>query len=48
MYAFMWLSGTWWINWRTVHPPSRYGVSSCRSFSPATAARYFEGAAAIS
>ena len=28
LYAFMWLSGTWWTTWRTVQPPSRYGVSS--------------------
>ncbi len=29
MYAFTWLSGTWWATCRTVHPSGRYGVSSC-------------------
>src|ERR1700686_2928094 len=36
------------MTWRTVQPPSRYGVLSCSSFNPATAARNFAGASAIS
>ena len=39
MYAFMWLSATWCTTWRTVQPPGRYGVSSCASVRPVTAAR---------
>jgi hypothetical protein len=39
MKQFMWLSGTWCTTWRTVHPPGRYGVSSCWSSSPRTASR---------
>ena len=34
MNAFMWLSGTWCTTWRTVQPPSRYGVFSCVSVRP--------------
>jgi hypothetical protein len=47
-YAFMWLSGTWCTTWRTVQPPGRYGVSSCGSRRPRTAARSAAGAAAMS
>src|SRR6185436_1037490 len=47
MYAFMWLSGTWWTTCRTVQPPSRYGVSSAASSRPATASRMRAGAAAM-
>jgi hypothetical protein len=45
--AFMWLSGTWWTTWRTVHPPSRYGVFSCASVRPRTAARSAAGVSRI-
>jgi len=34
-------------NWRTVHPPSRYGVSSASRLSPATAGALPRGAGNI-
>ena len=45
--ACIWLSATWWTVWRTVQPPSRYGVSIWDSERPA-AARSFFGSSAIS
>ena len=48
MKPFMWLSATWCTTWRTVQPPGRYGVSSCASVRPATAARIRRGSAAMS
>ena len=47
VYAFEWLSGTWCTTCRTVQPSGRYGVSSCASFRPRTAARSLAGVAAI-
>jgi hypothetical protein len=44
--AFIWLSATWWTNCRTVHPPSRYGVSSCPRSNPSTASRSLPGSSA--
>ena len=46
MNAFMWLSGTWCTTWRTVQPPSRYGVFDCASVRPRTAARSAAGVVA--
>src|SRR5437773_9530863 len=43
----MWLSGTWCTTCLTVHPPGRYGVSSCSGDRPATAARSCAGVSAI-
>ena len=44
---FMWLSARWCTTWRTVQPSGRYGVSSCVSSRPPTAARMSAGSDAI-